>query len=268
MAQSRCGDVPVYPYHPSIHQSIHPSIHPSFHPPCREALLRVYYVLVTKVVLRVHNTVKEVLVCKTWRNKKVWKPLKNFKKNVCSLWRKQIKMYPSCTMDLNSFYHSFNVLLPPNHAFHQEMFTECPDKRRHDINLSSKHKIFHKLFWDCVSWLCIHWKLSFSPYPLKKMEKFSFGQRLWSPRRTLYYVFSFQTHFVLLLASSYMNSQVILVYFRFIKAWVSLRMRMLESSKWLNTLTLKRFLFLSVALFNSHFLLLGSRDSNWRQHKM
>lgn len=47
----------------------------------------------------------------------------------------------------------------------------------------------------------------------------------------LCYICSFQTNFALLLASSYMNFQITSVYFGYIKAWVSLRMRMFKSSK-------------------------------------
>ena len=82
-----------------------------------------------------------------------------------------------------------------------------------------------------------------SPTPPPKKEIFLYCWRLGSPRRSHHYVYSFQTHFALLLASSYMNSWVNLIYFWFIKAWVSLRMRMSESSKWWSALMLKRFLF-------------------------
>lgn len=84
----------------------------------------------------------------------------------------------------------------------------------------------------------------------------------------LSYVCSFQMHFALLQASFYVNSQISSIYFWLIKAWVSLQMRMFESWRWLNVVTFKIFLFLSVALYRSHFILLGSRDSNWGQHGM
>lgn len=110
---------------------------------------------------------------------------------------------------------------------------------------------------------CIESCLSLS---LKKRKPFPTA-RLWLPTRTLSYTCSLWMHFALLLASSYINSQITSVYFWFIKVWVSLQMRMMESSKWLNVVTFRRLLFLSVALSSRHFILLGSRDSNWRQHR-
>lgn len=87
MIRSSSGHAPIYP----INRSIHPPTHPLIQSTCQEAKLIVYYVLGTVVALKVHNIVKQVLVCKN---------SKNFKHNLYGLWRKQI------IMDLNSSYHS------------------------------------------------------------------------------------------------------------------------------------------------------------------